>query len=522
MIATRREGGPVDVDVDYIRLTRAFDSSVGEVPGEYEGDIAEERIATDDQRRTSSGSQPTRTAFDWIHGDGWQRLRDAIDTLATRHKIGGESVAVSLTGDFCVTRISTGNVDDVEDELGALAGRIPRYLQLGPGGKLIGQIRETLSPGIDHALTAVGNLTRLNALYEAFVSCHLDVAWIEPSLVSMARMVGMLGIDDEKPILIADSFGQSWEVGITHQGRLLLDYRPAAAHDAQAFAIAVDQHLARLRRFCQRHRGMTQSELSDLYVGGPPDKVDQVLAHFGQKTKLDAKEFHLPSSCVNMNVPVEIESDGVAAFASVLPLIQPTVMQSPPDLLQTIRRDRGQSKAIRAVLALWPLAVAAVLLLATSLWVGSLRREAEQKHRQRQFVEDQMRATRARMASLQLDRSWVQHLVQIQKKTESPPLVDLTRQITQCLPPQAALTAVRYDAEHNIMLTGRTSNEAEIYEIVGYLRRIPGIEQVALLATTSGVVANESQFEMRLSWVADEAVESNRTDRADTEPVQEL
>ncbi len=514
VIATSRENQPVDVQVDYIRLTAQPD----ELSEETEGGELDE--ATLDNAAPASHSaresQTARMNFDWMLGDGWKRLRDAIDTLATRHKVGGESVAVSLTGDFCVTRISTGTVDDVEHELGALAGRIPRYLQLGPGGKLIGQVRETLSPGIDHALTAVGNFTRLNALYEAFVSCHVDVAWIEPSLVSMARMVGMLGIDSEKPVLIADSFGQSWEVGITHQGRLLLDYRPAAAHDAQTFATAIDQHLARLRRFCQRHRGMTQSELSDLYVGGPPEKVDTVITHFGQTANLSAKLFQLPESCVSVRVPEEIESDAIAAFAAILPLTQPDFVQNPPDLLQTIRRDRAQSKIVRAVLTVWPIAVAAVLLMTASLWVGSLRDDAEQKHQQRQFVEVQMRATQARMASLQSDRRWVQHLGRIEQQTVSPPIVDLTTQITQCLPPQAALTSIRFDVEHNIMLTGKTSNEAEIYEIVGYLRRITGINQVALLATTSGVVQGESQFEMRLSWLPERDVD------AELDPAQEL
>ncbi|MBB3204613.1 hypothetical protein FHS27_000377 [Rhodopirellula rubra] len=513
VIATCCENEPVDVQVDYIRLTAQPDSMSEEIEsGEFGDETLDNAAPTS---RSAREPQTARMNFDWMLGDGWKRLRDAIDTLATRHKIGGESVAVSLTGDFCVTRISTGTVDDVEQKLGALAGRIPRYLQLGPGGKLIGQVRETLSPGIDHALTAVGNFTRLNALYEAFVSCHVDVAWIEPSLVSMARMVGMLGIDSEKPVLIADSFGQSWEVGITHQGRLLLDYRPAAAHDAQTFAIAIDQHLARLRRFCQRHRGMTQSELSDLYVGGPPEKVDTVITHFGPTASLSAKLFQLPESCVSVRVPKEIESDAIAAFAAILPLTQPDFVQNPPDLLQTIRRDRAQSKIVRAVLTVWPIAVAAVLLMTASLWVGSLRDEAEQKHQQRQFVEVQMRATQARMASLQSDRRWVQHLGRIEQQTVSPPIVDLTTQITQCLPPQAALTSIRFDVEHNIMLTGKTSNEAEIYEIVGYLRRITGINQVALLATTSGVVQGESQFEMRLSWLPERDVD------AELDPAQE-
>ncbi len=489
-IATVTEGQSLfDVLVDYVPLNS--------LDGSEDIDSGEAELAP--------ALETTRAKQDWLLGEGWKRLRDAIDTLAMRHKIGHQAVAVSLSGDFCVTRISTGTVDDVDHELGALASRIPRYLQLGPGGKLTGQVRETLSPGIDHALTAVGNFTRLKSLYDAFVSCHVNVAWIEPSLVSIARLAGVCELDQEKPILIADSFGQSWEVGITHQGRLLLDYRPAAAYDAETFATAIDQHLTRLQRFCQRHRGMAQSALSELYVGGPTEKVNVVLNRFSDQHSLQGATFRLPTDRWAIEVPAEIQSDSVAAIAAVLPLIQPELHQNPPDLLQTIRRERDQSRLTRAAITFAPLAVAALLLIVATLWVGGLRRQSEQKQQQRNFVQSQMQATQARMATLQSDRRWVQHLGIIKQKSVSPPLVELVNQITHCLPPAATLASIRVDTDHSIMLVGKTAEEAEIYEIVGYLRRLPGIQQAALLATASGGQLNgenESQFEVRLSWQA--------------------
>jgi len=135
-----------------------------------------------------------------------------------------------------------------------------------------------------------------------------------------------------------------------------------------------------------------------------------------------------------------------------------------------------------------------------SFWVDGLQSESEQKVEQRAFVETQIHAIQTRMASLQSDRRWVEHLGRIQDTTASPPIVHLTHQITHCLPPQAVLSSVRFNTDRNIMLLGKTSNEAEIYEIVSYLRRLPGIELVALLATNSGGNEDQSQFEMRLSW----------------------
>lgn len=461
--------------------------------------------------------QPDQKSSDWLDGEGNVRLQHAIQTLAVRHHIGSESVAVSLGGDYCVTRISTGTLEHVDQELEALASRIPRYLQLGPGEKLTGQVRETLQPGIDHSLTAVGNHNRLQALYQAFAACDVNVAWIEPSLVSIARLVGQLGIDEDTPILIADSFGRSWEVGISHQGRLLLDYRPAAAHDSATFAKAIDHHLARLRRFCLRHRGMDQSELSDLYVGGPSQKIAPVIEHFSTQRASDsnalrATPLRLPATFLTVEVDPEIESDTIAGVAAILPLIQTSVQQQPPDLLQTIRQDAQQSKWTWMVLTWWPAVAAAMMLATIYLWVGGLQKEAEQKRQERCFVETQMRDTRVRMAALQSDRRWVEHLETINRKTISPPMSELVQQITQCLPSRSSLDSIRLEAEREILLSGKTREESEIYEIVNYLRRLPKISQVALLGTMIGSDQNESQFNIRLSWTAvvadDEALKS--------------
>ena len=450
-------------------------------------------------------SQPSSILNDWLTGAGNQQLRSAISELMSRHQVGHAEVAVSLSGDFCVTRISTGTIEHVDEELEALASRIPRYLQLGPGGKLTGQARETLTPGIDHALTAVGNHTRLQTLYDALADCDIQVAWIEPSLVSMARLVGMLGIDQDKPILIADSFGQSWEVGIAHQGRLLLDYRPAAAYDSATFARAIDQHLARLRRFCQRHRGMAQSELDELYLGGPSEKLDPVIEYFRVD---DSREGHalrtvalrLPDSFMSISVEAEHRSDSVAAVAAILPLIQPVVQQQPPDLLQTIRRDAAAPQWAWMVLTWWPTVAAALMLAALFVWESGLRSQAADKLQKRNYVENQIRATRSRMAALQSDRRWVEHLKTIDAKTTSPPMPELVRQITQCLPDRSALLSIRLETADTIHLSGTTTEESEIYEIVGYLRRLPNIDQVALLGTTVGSDEDESQFSIRLMW----------------------
>ncbi|WP_037252441.1 hypothetical protein [Rhodopirellula europaea] len=453
----------------------------------------------------------------WINSGRWTEMVEALITLKQRHQIGDAPVAVSLSGDFCVTRISVGTVEDVDRDLSALAGRIPRYLQLGPGGKVTGHTRETIGPGMEHALTAVGNRVRLQNLYEVFRMCDIEIAWVEPSLVSLSRLIGWLGLDRHAPVLIADSFGQSWEVGISFEGRLLLDYRPAAARDGSEFADVIDHHLERLQRFCQRHRGMSDHQLDQLFVGGGHDKVMPVVKRFANDSKLSVSAITLESASWKIDrykataveggdemfceVPIP-ESDTVAIAAAVLPLISNPDLPK-PDLLQEIRRDRGKSFVRRMVGTFWPAAAAVLLLSLGFTMVASERSRAERQRQQRDFVETQMRQTQVRMTGVQQMREFVTHLQTIESKTFAPHVNQIVTQMAQCLPAQTRLRSMVLDSEHQIHLEGWTAQENDIYDVISYVRRVPEINQVALLGTNASADDDGLVFQIRLGMRPD-------------------
>lgn len=460
----------------------------------------------------------------WINSGRWIEMAEALSELKQRHQIGDDPVAISLSGDFCVTRISVGTVEDVDRDLSALAGRIPRYLQLGPGGKATGHMRETIGPGMEHALTAVGNRVRLQNLYEVFRMCDVEIAWLEPSLVSLARLTGWLGLDRHAPVLIADSFGQSWEVGISFEGRLLLDYRPAAARDGKEFAEVIDHHLERLQRFCQRHRGMSDHQLDQLFVGGGVDKVNPVVQHFANNSKLSVSAIDLQSAswkidrhrnhsaddlkATSCDVPLAA-SDTVAVMAAVLPLIVDQEMPK-PDLLQQIRRDRGQSFVRKMTGTYWPIAAAACLLMLGFAMVANERARADHQRQQREFVETQMRQTQVRMASVREMREIVTHLQTIESKAFAPGVHQLVTQMAQCLPAQTRLRSMVLDSDRQIHLEGWTAQENDIYDVISYVRRVPDINQVALLGTNASADDDGLIFQIRLGMAIDRSAEQRR------------
>ncbi len=171
-------------------------------------------------------------------------------------------------------------------------------------------------------MTGVVNRSLIQLIYDALRETDIEVTWVEPSLVSVARLVGHAQIGGDQPIMIADGTGKQWDVGIACSGRLLLDYRPAAATDEEAFRNALDGHISRLKRFCHRHRGIATGELSRLVICGNGEKPRRAVEILGDSLGVQPEILDVPE----LSNLYEIEkkdrkSRCVPAVATVLPLL---------------------------------------------------------------------------------------------------------------------------------------------------------------------------------------------------------
>ena len=188
-----------------------------------------------------------------------------------------------------------GTTEEVDAELTMLADRVPRYLQLGPGEKVTGSSRTKIAPTVDYAVTGVVNRSLIQLIYNALREADIAVTWVEPSLVSIARLIGQAQIGGDQPIMIADGTGKQWDVGIACSGRLLLDYRPASATNEEAFRDALDGHISRLKRFCHRHRGVATGELSRLMVCGTGEKPNRAVEIVGDSLGVKPEILRVPN-----------------------------------------------------------------------------------------------------------------------------------------------------------------------------------------------------------------------------------
>ncbi|TWU37068.1 hypothetical protein [Novipirellula artificiosorum] len=439
----------------------------------------------------------------WLMDRGLDNFTAAIETLVDRHEMRRGTVAVSLDGDFCVSRIAMGSPDAVNRELVSLEERVPRYLQLGPGRKATGRVRERVDEQTEYAITSVVNHSFMRVVYDVFRDCDVEIAWVEPSLVSVARLISQTQLSAEHPVLIADGTGSRWDVGIVYEGRLILDYRPAAADTAEAFHAAIDGHIERLHRFCHRYLGIHAGQLDQMVICGDPEKVERTASLFLNASGIDAVALRVPK----LESLYEISDDqrltqSVPAVASVLPLILGITSQQVPDLLTEVRRAPDLPWWSMLLRIGWPAIAAALLLMCGYGILQRERNQAAELLNGEPEVKATVVATQARMTVLAQQREWIDYLQSIEQQTAELDWNVQLMQITQSLPNTACLNEFRVEDGTHIRLDGSVFEERMVYEILEQLRHLPGIAQVALHATNPDTNSDATRFVIRLTMAS--------------------
>ena len=424
----------------------------------------------------------------------------ALEELSERQSFQRGVVAVSLDGDYCVTRVTAGTQEEVQRDLGMLAGRVPRYLQLGPGKKVTGGIETELEPGMFYAATGVVNGELIEMLYTAFNKLDLEIAWVEPSLNSLARLVGRDPRYAQSPVLIADGTGRRWDVGIANAGRLLLDYRSSNSDTIDGLFIALDGHLERLRRFCQRHRKLTSGNIEHMLVCGNDEKIDDAVAILGRLDGIKTEPVTAPDLSDIFVTTESIRSDQITAVAAILPLAMGTPREEVPDLLEQIRRAPQESMTRRIVSVGWPLIAACLFALVTLSWRDYERRQFEVADSGRNLLESELNLTQVQFASMASRRRRMQNLERIETLTRTHDWARVYSDLTHCLPPTTKLISLSVTERNRINVNGETLEDSSLYDLIGSINQISDVKEVALKGTepTEGDYGSRFMLEVRL------------------------
>ena len=440
----------------------------------------------DGQASVQTLSLPWRRSATSLHSEqGAAELTEALKQVASDFRLQGAETWISLAGDYCVTRVVTGSEEHVRHELAELEARSELYISLGHGPKaLAGSVRQ-IDARQRHALLSVVNQKTLDILSHAAEQAGLKLERIEPSLVSLCRLVGKMQADAESPVLLMHVGEKGADLGISHRGVLLLDYRPAGAESADAIGGIVNRHLARLQRYCQRYARVSGAKLQHVYLAGPPEAVAAVADAIRTQGDLTVHSLDRAQA-----VDPTCQWDNAAPAWSLAVPVGMALLENEkdrqhgsPNLLERLRR--ASKVPLAQLLRPLVLPLAAALALVGLGWLGVWYQSA---HCQRiealaLQVESGARDVRLQQKRLGQAHGWIQSYEKMSAGLTELPLAEITAHVVQSLPDDVWLESIVFDPDRRMSFTGGSYSDDGVFEFAKYLERITGLANVAVDGT---------------------------------------
>lgn len=433
---------------------------------------------------------------------GVQELTEAFRLLVVEERLAGARVRMALSGEFCVTRVVTGSIDSVRREFGELEERSHRYLTLGPGHKVLASSVQQLDARHEHALLTVANQRTLDAILAIADAVGIHISTIEPSLVALSRALACIDAGSDEACIVIQIDDHSAELGICHNGRLLLDYRPGGNSNAASVAGILAQHLARLQRYLDRYHSYLKTPVRQVYLTGDSTAVARAQQQFMQHKRfqvsvLEPRQLKRHWQMVSTAPGPEM----AAALGTLLLDEQSDSEKRGPNLMERILAESRAPMRPILIRSLTPLAV--VLLVAMGLF-GLFQRErvATNAVRAELSVLEPVR-TRARELQLTLigTEAKLKQLRQLERKLARRNWGQLLTRIAQSMPDDVWLEGVVFHDAESVSLTGSSYADGGVYDFVGYLRQVPDITQIALEGTGVGrsPTGPTTSFDLQLS-----------------------
>ncbi len=418
---------------------------------------------------------------------GCAELAEALKEISEQHDLQGAQIQFVLGGEFCVTKAVLGSTEEVRNELQQLEQRSRLYLMLGPGEKVTVSNSRPIDARHQYAVAAVCNQKTLDTIHRAATQAGMQIESIEPALVATSRAIGRLVDAPKEPCLLIHIDQKTVELGVCHDGRLLLDYRPGGRTDPTELVEVVRTHLGRLQRHVGRQLHQPPPKLRRVYLCGEENAVERAFPVFSACEQFEVERI-APSK---IQATWEFEkgtqvSATAPALGALLSTYVPSSERDAPNFMTHIlasTRTPLQPILIRSAMPL-----VAVILIAFSVLFANFRQQSSINALQEQV--DSLASMQAQARELRLKITSAEaKLVQIRALAESMqavPAGNIVARIGHCMPSDVWLNKLVVENMRSIQIIGTSYLEAGVFDFVRWLEHSPGFEDVALRGTQPG------------------------------------
>lgn len=430
-----------------------------------------------------------------------QKLTDALVGIAKQFSLSRTNVRLCLDDGLCVTRVVTGAQEDVGRELDAIRVRSQLYLSLGLGEKLTGNLSIIQENQSEYALTSIVNLRTMQAIYGSITAAKLQLVSIEPVTLSITRALGLLGVDRTQPVLFLSIDNNRCDLAVTRAGQLMLSYRISGVKDSKAIADQIESNLIRLRRFCERVRGQSDSSLQSIYLFGESESVDSLRDALQKSAvRLEFASVPFPES---IKLQVQQETPPVvslALWAASQWHEDRTDCLPAPDLLTQLQKLQRKSFPERLVTHFFPSVIAACLILAVSvLYVNDHWRLSSKKHEVNGITTD-VSVAETELAEWEHKQRLIDSYQQLEHQISDGSWSHLIGEIAPCLPGNARLDSLTLSDDRTVTLRGTMVARDQTYEMLAAIKQLPNVAEVSLESVNAIGDNAQSQFQFEVKF----------------------
>jgi Tfp pilus assembly protein PilN len=418
---------------------------------------------------------------------GRAELTAALKLLVEAHGLAGCQARFVLGGRYCVTKAIIGSTDEVRNELQQLQQRSQLYLLLGTGQKVMVSHSKSLDARHAYAVASVCNAKTLDTLSEASERTGLRIESIEPALVANSRAVSRLKDSPNAPTVLIHLDQTAVEIGVAHNGRLLLEYRPGSCATPDELVEVLRTHLGRLERHVNRVLGESTPKLKRIYLSGDRPSVTAALRAFSKIPHVECQVVNPGEIQATWQLTQAVDDPAtLPVLGAMLGTYLPVDESDAPNFMDHI--TAVSREPLKPILMRSLVPVAAVLVAALGLQLFNFHQQSTITGLQTQV--DELAVAQARARELHLrERASQAKLAELNKLAEQltpPSTADTLRRIAQCMPSDVWLSALTFNEDRSLALRGSSFLEAGIFDFVRWLEQAPGFENVALRGTKSG------------------------------------
>jgi len=418
---------------------------------------------------------------------GLEELTLALKEVSGQLDLSDAQVQFVLGGEFCITRAMQGSNEEVRSELQQLEQRSRLYLMLGPGEKVTVSKLSQIDARHQSAVAAVCNRKTLDTIQKATLSVGIQIESIEPALVSISRVVGRLKEAPAEPCLLIHIDNNAAEIGICHEGRLLLDYRPGEHTDLNDLVEAVQTHLSRLQRHVARQIQGPPPTLRKVYLCGEESVVESAMTLFSACKQFEVERIAPESIQATWEFEESATDSSMApALGSLLSVYLTNNKLDAPDFMEHI--IASTRTPLRPILIRSAMPLVAIILIALTIVFENHRQQSSLDELQLQV--DKLSIVQAHALELRLKTMSISaKLAQIKvlaNGMQAWPSAGIVARIGHCMPSDVWLSRLTIEDMHSLHINGSSYLEAGVFDFVRWLELAPAFEDVALKGTKAG------------------------------------